>query len=539
MKKHVHKILFIWFLFFSISYSQLENNLENKEEEKTETNRFSEIKNFQILQDGPVNPKEYIVGPGDIFVVGVWTITPLNFQVVVSSEGSVVIPTVGEIFISNITLEAAKNKVISFIKKKYLTGEFSFTLFSPRMFTVTLRGDVDEEKEFFVRATQRVDVIVNLKPEILQNIKVEKDSLHSQRNIIVYHKDNTIQFVDIEKYYALNDTKYNPLLRDGDVVVIPQKNIEKNFIGVYGAVNRQGIYEFVEGDNLTLFLKIARGLSSIADSEKVVVSRTYKDGQIEYINCNLKKILNGNEMDIVLQRGDRIIVYEKYIPNENLKITIEGEVYFPGVYPISKNATHLSEIINLAGGVTKFASLENSKLYRRSIKKSDVIVERKESFRGGIPINDTTYFALETDIRLNRELVITNFSNVMENENSDDNVILKDGDKIIITEKKKTVYVFGQVQRPGHIAFIDGESFLYYINESGGFTQYARESDIQIIKAKTKQWLDPENTIIEDGDQIWIPKERIFEEYVETYAPVTSMFATIVLLLVQIIQITK
>ncbi len=49
------------------------------------------------VMDGPVDPKEYIVGPGDIYSVNVWISPPLSLQLPVTPEGSIIIPTVGEV----------------------------------------------------------------------------------------------------------------------------------------------------------------------------------------------------------------------------------------------------------------------------------------------------------------------------------------------------------------------------------------------------------------------------------------------------------
>ena len=87
---------------------------DRDEEEKTSAKipQFS-APTAAFIMDGPVDPKEYIVGPGDIFSVSIWSAVPLNFQVPVTPEGSVVIPTVNEVMISGKTLEEAKKLVLA------------------------------------------------------------------------------------------------------------------------------------------------------------------------------------------------------------------------------------------------------------------------------------------------------------------------------------------------------------------------------------------------------------------------------------------
>jgi polysaccharide export outer membrane protein len=484
---------------------------------------------FSVIMDGPVDPKEYIVGPGDIFTVSIWAAVPLNFQIPVTPEGSVIIPTVNEIQVSGLTLETAKKNVIAEIKKKYLSGQASFTLFNPRTFIVTVKGAIPEEGKRFVQATNRVDGVVNYR----KNERDPIDTTIAQRNIILHHKDGSRQFVDIEKYYATGNVAYNPLLRDGDMIVVPQKTIRVNFIAIYGAVNKQGSFEFVEGDSLVGLLSIARGLSKIADSGKVVITRYDKENTPEYINIDLRKIISGRMQDILLKRGDRIVVYDQYIQQRSTSVTVSGEVIYPGLYPISKDSTFLSEIIQQAGGVTQFASLKNSQLYRHSVNYWDIAIERMESGRGGITPDDSAYYYLETDIRINRELVVTDFTEILEKKNTLKDVLLRDGDEIRIAAKKKTVYVFGQVINPGHILFSPDKDVNYYIAQAGGVTADAR-SDIKVIKASTRQWLEPSKTIIEEGDYVWIPKEpyRPFSYYLTVYSQVFGIVATVVSLVI-------
>jgi protein involved in polysaccharide export with SLBB domain len=60
---------------------------------------------------------------------------------------------------------------------------------------------------------------------------------------------------------------------------------------------------------------------------------------------------------------------------------------------------------------------------------------------------------------------------------------------------------------PGHVPYRQGEGIGYYIDRAGGWTNDARTSDTRVIKNGSRAWLDPDETAIEDGDFIWVPKE--------------------------------
>ena len=494
------------------------------------------------VQDGPVDPKEYIIGPGDIFSVLLAAATPLPFQVPVTPEGSVIIPTVGEVPISGLTLEAAKKKVCVEIKRKYITGDPVFTLVNPRSFSVHVRGFVANEGSVTVQATERVDVVValaddqrdrNLRTMLKETGKenfLTQNRRGSRRRIKLQHRDGSLNVADLEKFYATQNKEFNPLLRDGDVVIVPKNEITRDFVSVYGAVNGEGQYEFVEGDDLIIMLRIARGLTAIADSGRIELYRTGKDGSSMTTEMFDLRQLLARSAPCLLQRGDRIIVEELSPLRRDDKVYVDGEVKSVGYYPITKDSTRLSDVIRMAGGFTEFASLVNSQLHRRSVSEAEINTERLESARGGVTPEDSAYFYMETNIRINRELVVVDFTALFERADKSKDILLRTGDYVYIPSRKQTVYVFGQVVNPGHVSYAVGADVQFYISQSGGLTEYARAGDVRIVKANTKQWLSPLETKIESGDYVWVPKEvsRPFSYYIQLYSQVFGILGTVV-----------
>jgi protein involved in polysaccharide export with SLBB domain len=362
------------------------------------------------------------------------------------------------------------------------------------------------------------------------------------RKIKIRHKDGTESAADIERFVATGESKCNPLLQDGDVVIVPPRNIMKDFVGVYGAVNGEGTYEFVEGDSLMSMIQIARGCSPLADSSQVKILRTDAGGNtMQTISIDMRAIAAGASPNIPLQRGDRIVVREKMELRRDYKVRVEGEVLYPGNYPITKDSTKLTDLIKVAGGFTDFASLSMSKLFRRSVTEKEISSERLESARGGVTPEDSAYFYLETNVRLNRELVVVDFVSLFSGHDESKDVYVRDEDEIFIASQQKTIYVFGQVVHPGHVAYVSGKSYDFYVSLAGGFTEYARSSDTRIIKATTKQWLKPDETTIQDGDYVWVPKEpyRPFGYYMQIYGELFSIIGTLATLVVLAVQLKK
>ncbi len=514
------------------------------------------------VMDGPVDPKEYIVGPGDIYSVNIWISPSISLQLPVTPEGSVIIPTVGEVSVAGLHLDQAKKKVVAEIREKYIHGDVTFTLLNPREFAVRVTGVGFFETTVYVQATERAqDAIAMAKSEtdeqlktmnqtntvtqtaLLSKEKIKKLSVQgSLRKIMIRHRDGTKSTADIEKFIATKESACNPLLRDGDVVIVPERNIANDFVGVYGAVNGEGDYEFVDGDSLMSMIMIARGCSPLADSSHVTISRTDGSGNtMQTISVDMKAIAAGTSPDVPLQRGDRIVVREKIELQRDYKVSVEGEVLNPGYYPITRDSSRLSEIIQLAGGLKQSASLQASRIIRNSKPTEDAEFDLLERARGMTSQEDSTYFRNENEIQVSGELVVADFVSLFANNDKTKDVLLQDGDRVIIAPKVQTVYVFGQVVQPGHIPYSKNQGYKYYVQKAGGVTDDAVSGDIRVIKANSKQWLSPDETTIEEGDDIWVPKEpyRPFSYYMQLYGQLFSIIGTIATAAVLVVQLKK
>lgn len=542
------KTIYVSFLLLIFSHPAFSQTRDRDDDTKTSTTKptqqsISTISS--VVMDGPVDPKEYIVGPGDVFNVSIWSAVPLNFQVPVTPEGTVIIPTVNEISVSGLTLEETKKLALNQIRRKYLSGQVSFTLLNPRSFYVTVKGNVMNEGPVIVRATQRAETAIELanNPKIYeaQAQYYDRDRLQdyyrginrylfSKRNIIVLRKNGSQFNVDLEKFNATQNTVYNPLLQDGDVIVVPARKHERDVVGVYGAVNKSGDVEFVEGDSLLSMLKIAGGLMTLADSERIVI---YRSSEQKTISADLKKIVSGLERDFLIQRGDRIVVYERQFQEKGGKVSIEGEVFNQGSFAIFRDSTKLSDIIALAGGFTQYASLHASRIIR--IPQNDRMTDNDliELSKGVFSSEDTSYFRNELHLKKIRDVIQTDFVSLFEKNDRSKDIYLQNGDKIIIPSKLNSIYVFGEVKNPGYVSFNKGKDISFYLSLAGGETDQSESADIKIVKAGTKQWLSPSETSIEEGDYVWVPKEpyRTTSYYLNIYSQIFGIVGTIATLI--------
>jgi polysaccharide biosynthesis/export protein len=478
-----------------------------------------------IAYESVVDPALYYVGPSDQISVSVWSVPPLAQILTVTPEGSLIIPTVGEVHVANLTLTEAKKVVIAAIRRKYLSGEVAVTLVQPRSVIVMVSGSVVYPGLYTLTAVDRAHKAIELAnrgqtreqpPETKYLI-----SLMSTRNVYLKHKDGTFSRVDIDKFLATHDNIWNPFLREGDVIVVPRKSPEKNTIGVYGEVNAPGRFEFVEGDSLKDLMLIAQGFTRMARTDTVSFYRLDSAGSaMTRTAVDLSWIMSGRSPDISLRPGDRVLVRGISEQRADYRVELKGEVKYPGTYPITRDRTRLTDVISAAGGFTEQASLKTAAITRRSVDPAAIQLEQLESLRGGASAEDSSYFLLETSLRIQKEIVNVDFERLFLQHDSTQQVVLQTDDIIVIPPKTRTIYVFGQVVSPGHVSFVPGKGVDFYVKQAGGFTERAREGDVKVVKAKTRQWLSPDETSVEEGDYVWVPKvlEKPFGYYLNIIA---------------------
>ena len=76
-------------------------------------------------------------------------------------------------------------------------------------------------------------------------------------------------------------------------------------------------------------------------------------------------VMNDSWTDLALVAGDRIVVQERPDVREDYKVIVDGEVEYPGTYPLSKDSTQLSTVIEWCGGFTEYASLASAQVLSR------------------------------------------------------------------------------------------------------------------------------------------------------------------------------
>ncbi|MCX7878786.1 MAG: SLBB domain-containing protein [Ignavibacteria bacterium] len=498
------------------------------------------IYNDQIFE-GPVDPDKYVVGPNDIFSLGVWGIVNQPLPLAVSPEGSLIIPSVGEIDVNGLTLSQTKEKVISAVKRRYISANVSLTLISPRRFLITVTGV--GQGNYPISATMRASTIIAfIMADSVSLIKSgtspSERGLFSLRNISVKRKNGEIKKVDLLKYYATLDERYNPFLREGDVINIPKYDWDQRYISVFGAVQFPRFLEYIEGDDLETVIKMCGGITTMANPDSIMIARLDPSGK----KMTTFYFSLGRDGKMRLEPNDRVMVTAKISLQRDYKVYVLGEVMRPGLYPISQHNTRLTEVLREAGGLTPFAYLPTSEVYRHidtffvQHKYRDTLEFIYTQRLNDIVTNKDEKELLEQDIKYRLGRVNIDFEKLGTDPSQD--IILQHMDVIYIANNKKQVYVYGQVNNPGFVPYKEGADYNYYISQSGGLSERADENEIRVIKFKTREWLDPDEAVIQSNDFIYVPKvvKRDFAFDIDLFSKVASVIVSIVTLTLLIIQ---
>jgi polysaccharide biosynthesis/export protein len=185
-------------------------------------------------------------------------------------------------------------------------------------------------------------------------------------------------------------------------------------------------------------------------------------------------------------------------------------VIYPGTYPIDHRKTRLSQIIEAARGFTSEASLEEATVTRKIAENErDLEFERLSK----IPPSDMQedeyeYFKARSRERYGQMRV--DFKRLFLEGDANEDVLLQDDDVVEIPIRKNYVRIIGRVNSPGNVIFKEGWSYLDYITACGGFGWRAREGDVRVVKARTGELMDADNTSdyrLEPGDAIWVPEK--------------------------------
>lgn len=310
-------------------------------------------------------------------------------------------------------------------------------------------------------------------------------------NRVLLHReleDLTLELIPVDLKAVLEGSAEDIKLQKNDVLYIPSIHDLKDigYFSVYGEVARPGTFVFAENTTLEDAIMQAGGLLESASTVKIDVSRRIKNPASSEQNDTIGRVftfafkdgyLLDGEAGFVLQAYDQINVRRSpgYMPQTS--VSISGEVLFPGTYVLTRKEERLSDLVQKSGGLNDWAYVRGARLIRR--------MNDDEQFR------TTTTSITRGSMKESVDVSKLNLSNVysvgidlekaLENPGSDHDLVLREGDKLIVPEYNNMVKISGTVLYPNVVTYDPKMSVKQYINQAGGYGYRAKKNKVYIV----------------------------------------------------------
>lgn len=362
--------------------------------------------------------------------------------------------------------------------------------------------------------------------------------------------DLTWAMVQVDLKGILNGSVADIELRKNDELTILNVNEIKaeRTITIEGEVANPHTYAFA--DNMTLEEAIlqAGGLLESASTARVDVSRRIKNPEgtedIDTISRMFSFTIDGEykintDNDFVLEAYDHIYVRKSPGYSTQHHVKVEGEVLFPGSYALLNKATRLSDVIALSGGVSSLAYVKGAKLNRQMTD------EERKQFEAALDVYDHIY-AEEEEPKIKLDSIRTysvgiNMEEALANPGSDADLVLREGDVIVVPEYTNTVKISGCVLYPNTITYNPKMTVSDYISQAGGYGFRAKRNRAYIVymNGTVSRTRRNARSIVEPGCEIIVPEKVKREDALQNFLSIASTSASLATMFGTIYSIIK
>jgi len=467
--------------------------------------------------DNSIDPQTYYIGGGDVFMISVIQSPSIHFNGIVNENCDVFIGDLGLIKIGKQTLARAKITISDFVTSK-LNNRYSVyvSLIKVKTAVVTVSGGVLNPGTFTLKGSVRILDAIRMANNNTIPLLNELDF----RAVRCENRDTTRTY-DLFSFLKQGNLAQNPYVYPGDNICL---SYAKQSVFIIGAIKTSsyGDIPIQNNEPLSGFLSLFTFEES-ADSNHIVVERTDSNGKAE------SRVLSVRDAQgFILHDKDLIIVSQKKNYPKILMVSVGGEIARPGYYPLLKNISKASDIIELAGGPTPEGQIDRAYVVRRKKMLSDEfkknVASVKPSITGGTADNSVRP-------EINSSLFHMNTANdfaVLRTSDHPEGILLEQDDEIVIPKEEHYVYVSGSVRTPGAYAFLAGKDKEYYIAQAGGYSSKADHTNVSIVAyfGEVQQIKDNQN--VEPGDIIVVPDAVQYKFLTSVLLPIIATAASVV-----------
>lgn len=377
---------------------------------------------------------------------------------------------------------------------------------------------------------------------------VTEDAMTNRGILHRLKEDRSLEVISVDIKGILAGTSPDIPLINEDVLFIPTDADlrQQRTLTISGEVMSPGTYQYADNTTLEDLVLQAGGLTDAASTAKVDVSRRIRDPKSTTSSREIAKTFSFSLKDGFVVDGVQGFVLEPYdvvhvrrSPGFKTprNITVEGEVLYEGTHTLPNKNMRLTDAIKMAGGVTTDAYVKGARLDRQlnddeRARRSFLLKQLKTQVEDG----DTIYMnQLDLD---NTYTVGIYLDKALANPGGEYDIVLREGDRIIVPEYNATVKISGNVMYPNTVSYREGKNYKWYINQAGGFGNRAKKSKTWVIYPNGTMAKVGRGTKIEAGCEIVVPTKpkadpETTSRWVSIAQSVFSMAAMVVILIKQ------
>ena len=380
---------------------------------------------------------------------------------------------------------------------------------------------------------------------------LKEDAFPSRALLNRTNPDKTLTNLSIDIKALLDGSAQDEVIRNNDVLFIPSLFDlgEVKTFSVYGEVLFPGDYLYADNTSIEDLILQAGGLKEDASLSKVDVVRRMRDKDAieksdllsETYSFNIDENLAILDNDFRLMPYDEVYVRRSPGYAVNRRVIVEGEVTFPGYYSLVTNTDRLSDIMSRVGQFSSEAYPEGARLER---KMTDDERQRMHNIAEILAGNDSLALAqaVEKLENVNTFDVGINLREAIDRPGGPADIVLRDGDRIIIPVFTNTVKINGEVMFSNTTPYVKGKNLKYYIEKAGGYSQRAKKSKAYVVymngsveKAKRRS-----SKLVQPGCEIVVPareeREGLKPTEILSLGSTSASLATVVLALMNLLK---
>ncbi|MBR3658763.1 MAG: SLBB domain-containing protein [Bacteroidaceae bacterium] len=380
---------------------------------------------------------------------------------------------------------------------------------------------------------------------------LKEDAFPARALLSRTNPDKTLTNLAIDIKGLMEGTSQDETLRNNDVLFIPSLFDvgEVKTFSVYGEVLFPGDYRYADNTSIEDLILQAGGLKEDASLTKVDVVRRNRDKEAvektqslaETFSFSISEDLSIQDNDFRLEPYDEVYIRRSPGYSVNRRVIVEGEVTFPGYYSLATNNERLSDIMERVGQFSSEAYPEGARLER---KMTDDERARMHDIAEILAGNDSIALAKAVEKLENMTTfdVGINLKEAVEKPGGAADIVLRDGDRIIVPVFTNTVKINGEVMFSNTTPFVKGKNLKYYIEKAGGYSQRAKKSKAYVVymngsvaKAKKRS-----SKLVQPGCEIVVParqqRDGLTATEILSLGSTSASLATVVLALMNLLK---